>query len=267
MKRDLSPDDVLPRLPQAWRSATWRPLDGGLSNRNWLLEYEDRKAVLKIDESPRQPPFNTRHQEALVQAVAADRGLANVVLHAGDQVYLTEYVEGTVWQASSFNDAENLRDLAMVLRRLHAMPPRQDTRPPSGRKGRLSNAAWVSLRRCRSRSIGVAATTIWLLRISCRHRAFVFSTGNTLATTTRYSTWQRLLSITNYMNNKSASCSMRTSMGMASAGAPGWLSSGDTTRRYCGCGPHRVPHTRLRNDYCVELSEIEPESLTRILRR
>jgi thiamine kinase-like enzyme len=123
MKRDLSPDDVLPRLPQAWRSATWRPLDGGLSNRNWLLEYEDRKAVLKIDESPRQPPFNTRHQEALVQAVAADRGLANVVLHAGDQVYLTEYVEGTVWQASSFNDAENLRDLAMVLRRLHAMPP------------------------------------------------------------------------------------------------------------------------------------------------
>mgnify|MGYP001813704132 FL=1 len=122
MKTDLSPIDVLPQLPQAWRTATWQPLDGGLSNRNWLLECEDRKAVLKIDESPRQPPFNTRHQEALVQASAADRGLANAVLHADGQVYLTEYVEGTVWQASSFNNAGNLRDLAAALRRLHALP-------------------------------------------------------------------------------------------------------------------------------------------------
>lgn len=116
------PPDVLPLLPASWQKSTWRPLDGGLSNRNWLLECDGRKAVLKIDESPRRPPFNTRREEASIQTVAADRGLANPVLYVEDQIYLSEYVDGSVWQVSSLRDADNLRALAAALRRLHALP-------------------------------------------------------------------------------------------------------------------------------------------------
>ncbi len=112
---------VLSQLP-GWEGASWELLDGGLSNRTWLLECDGRKAVLKIDESPRQPPFNTRHEEARIQALAADHGIANGVLHVSEQAYLTDYVEGVVWQASSFSDEINLRDLAAALRRLHALP-------------------------------------------------------------------------------------------------------------------------------------------------
>lgn len=122
MKSRRTPPDILPQLPGSWRKSTWRPLDGGLSNRNWLLECEGHKAVLKIDDRPRRPPFNTRREEAAIQAAAADHGLANRVLYAGDQIYLSEYVDGNVWQASSLRDADNLRELAAALRRLHALP-------------------------------------------------------------------------------------------------------------------------------------------------
>ena len=62
----------------------------------------DRSAVLKIDVEPRVAPYNTRQQEAAVQTVAADAGLAAGVIHADRHIYLTEYVEGTVWSAATF---------------------------------------------------------------------------------------------------------------------------------------------------------------------
>jgi thiamine kinase-like enzyme len=117
-----TPGDVLSRLPDEWRGAAWQVLDGGLNNRTWLLEQDGSKAVLKIDEAARRPPFNSRRKEALIQSAAAAAGLANTVLYSNDGLYLTEYVEGTVWSASSFSVNDNIRTLAAALRRLHALP-------------------------------------------------------------------------------------------------------------------------------------------------
>jgi thiamine kinase-like enzyme len=115
------PDSTLQRLP-GWAGATCELLHGGLSNQTWLLEKDGRCAVLKIDDEPREPPLNTREQEAIIQTAAADVGLASGVLFAADGLYLTDYAKGDVWSAASVADDDNLELLADVLRRVHTLP-------------------------------------------------------------------------------------------------------------------------------------------------
>jgi thiamine kinase-like enzyme len=121
MSESEPPNEVLRDLPE-WQDATWTELAGGLTNRSWLLQQNDRKAVLKIDDQPRQAPYNTRLAEAAVQSAAAQAGLANNVLFADHQVYLTEYVEGAVWNPASLNHEGKIEQLAAALRRLHSLP-------------------------------------------------------------------------------------------------------------------------------------------------
>ncbi len=78
--------------------------------------------MLKIDETPRQLPYNERRTEAQIQMRAAEEGLANRVLLATDTVYMTEYVEGVVWSLDCLEVDANLEQLARALRRLHSLP-------------------------------------------------------------------------------------------------------------------------------------------------
>ena len=117
----VTPQDVIERLSD-WRGAAWSRLHGGMSNHTWLLDKDGRKAVLKIDDRPRGFPFNSREAEAVIQARAARAGLANRVLYADPTTYLTEYVEGAVWDSDWFSDPEKLGQLSKALRRLHALP-------------------------------------------------------------------------------------------------------------------------------------------------
>jgi thiamine kinase-like enzyme len=108
------PDEVLRNLPE-WQNATCTELAGGLTNRSWLLQNGNRKAVLKIDDDPRTAPYNTRLAEAAVQSAAAQAGLANAVLFADDQVYLTEYIEGTGWNPAHLDKEGKIEQLASAL--------------------------------------------------------------------------------------------------------------------------------------------------------
>lgn len=121
MSGRLTPGDVLHRLPD-WQGASWTALSGGLSNRTWQLQKEGRKAVLKIDAEPREAPYSARHEEAGIQSAAAKAGLANPVLFVDDGIYLTEFVDGTVWKRSTLDSEQNLERLARSLKRLHALP-------------------------------------------------------------------------------------------------------------------------------------------------
>ena len=71
-----APEAVLAGIP-GWENAGIRDLDGGLTNRTWLVEAHGERAVLKIDDVPRTLPFNTRRDEARIQTIAAEAGLAN----------------------------------------------------------------------------------------------------------------------------------------------------------------------------------------------
>ena len=116
-----TPESVLADLPQ-WADATISQLDGGLTNRTWLVDTGNRKAVLKIDKAPRSLPYNSRPTEAQIQMRAAAEGLANRVLLATDTVYMTEYAEGVVWSRDCLEEDAILEQLAAALRRLHALP-------------------------------------------------------------------------------------------------------------------------------------------------
>jgi len=117
----LSPENVLAEIP-GWDGASCTELKGGLTNRTWRVDQGDRSAVLKIDDTPRELPFNTRCAEANVQNSAAKAGLAPKVILANDGLYLSEFVEGTVWGRSSFDEEGNLEMLAVALRRVHSLP-------------------------------------------------------------------------------------------------------------------------------------------------
>jgi len=117
----LSPDVILAGIP-GWESARHTKLRGGLTNMTWHVAHGERAAVLKIDEDRREEPFNTRPAEAAVQTLAAKAGLAPKVLFARDGVYLTEYVEGTVWKRGCFATKANIELLAAALKRVHSLP-------------------------------------------------------------------------------------------------------------------------------------------------
>jgi thiamine kinase-like enzyme len=116
-----TPESVLAEFPD-WADAVISELSGGLSNRTWLVEAGNRRAVLKIDEAPREAPFNARRAEAQIQTTAAEQGLANDVLLATDTVYMTEYVDGVVWSLDCLDDDANIEQLAVALRKLHSLP-------------------------------------------------------------------------------------------------------------------------------------------------
>ncbi|MDH3620670.1 MAG: phosphotransferase family protein [Gammaproteobacteria bacterium] len=121
MNNSREPQDVLSQVP-GWEAAAVSQLDGGLTNHTWLIADGERKAVLKIDESIRDEPFNTRPAEARIQARAAERGLAPRVLYYDEQALMTEFVEGVVWEPGCLDRDDNIELVAGTLRRLHAMP-------------------------------------------------------------------------------------------------------------------------------------------------
>lgn len=116
-----TPEAVLADLP-GWAGATIKELSGGFTNRTWIIEAGERRAVLKIDDKPREAPFNSRYAEARIQAAAAEQGLANPVLLATDTVYVTEYMDGDVWSLNCLEDNANLDALAAGLKKLHSLP-------------------------------------------------------------------------------------------------------------------------------------------------
>lgn len=114
-------ESVLAQIP-GWENATHSEVTGGQTNHTFLVEADGRRAVLKIDQTPRGAPYNSRQSEAQIQTRAAEKDLASPVLFANDTAYMTEYLEGVVWSSSCLDEDENLDNLATALRKLHALP-------------------------------------------------------------------------------------------------------------------------------------------------
>ena len=116
-----TPESVLAELP-GWEEASWRELDGCVTNQPYLVEAGGRRAVLKIDEVPRDLPFNSRPIEAKIQKSAEQAGLAARVLHVSDTVLMTEYIDGVIWSLDCLDDNANLESLAVALKKMHSLP-------------------------------------------------------------------------------------------------------------------------------------------------
>jgi len=117
----LTPEEVVAEIP-GWEGASCTELSGGLTNSTWRVTKGAKTGVLKIDDGPREAPFNTRCAEANTQNIAARAGLAPHIILANDGLYFTEFVEGVVWQRSCLEEDSNLVLIAAALQRLHALP-------------------------------------------------------------------------------------------------------------------------------------------------
>lgn len=122
MSSSPNPAAALSRIP-GWADARATPLARGSNNAIFLVERGERRAVLKIGLAGRGFPLNTRADEAAVQGAAYAAGFAPRVLYVDAELLLEEYVAGTAWAEPEFRDAAKLAELAIVLRRLHALPP------------------------------------------------------------------------------------------------------------------------------------------------
>jgi thiamine kinase len=75
-----------------------RPLAGGRSNRNYLLEADGRPLVLRLNASGDLLPGGTRNAEAEAWRSASDAGIAPLLLFAdtANGVLLSEYIDGAL---------------------------------------------------------------------------------------------------------------------------------------------------------------------------
>ena len=126
-----SPQTVLERI-EGWRRSDIEELDGGLTNRTYLVTSGSKRAVLKVDDEPRGKPFNAREVEAGIQQSAHAAGLAPDVLYCDERCLLVEFVEGEVWTAEHLASVENLEKLGRALQRVHALPSSGRTFDASG---------------------------------------------------------------------------------------------------------------------------------------
>lgn len=121
----LSVAALLSRIPGiSSDSATYRALNGGLTNRTFLVQADHRALVLRIAAEHTRDLGLDRATELSILRSAASRGLAPQVVFADADagVLLYEYVSGRVWTAADLANTSNLEALAQLMRSVHELP-------------------------------------------------------------------------------------------------------------------------------------------------
>mgnify|MGYP001820318080 FL=1 len=172
MNRGAGPDEVLAGIP-GWRGASYSELPGGLTNRTLLVEKDGRRAVLKIDPSPRSAPYNSRQDEARIQERAAVLGRANGVLYVEDTVLLCEWGEGKVWTRAHFDVDDNLRRVARALREIHTLPLTGKTFDAAAAAQLYAGSLDASLSGAAERHLAVVEAAPGPMNLCCCHNDLV----------------------------------------------------------------------------------------------
>jgi aminoglycoside phosphotransferase (APT) family kinase protein len=100
-------------------------IGGGKVNRSFLVRTRRGRFVVRLNESTALDPGLDRERELVVQAAAANAGIAPQVIYASPDrtCLITEYLEGRLWTPHYFTRMRDLRSLGARLRMLHSVPP------------------------------------------------------------------------------------------------------------------------------------------------
>ncbi|MFC8731984.1 phosphotransferase [Luteimicrobium sp. NPDC057192] len=101
-------------------TATVVPLDGGYSNDTYLVSGP-ADAVLRVDGHQNDTLGLSRADEVSAIRAAAARGIAPEVVRAGDGYLVTALVPGVLLTPERSHDPAYIRELARVLRQVHAI--------------------------------------------------------------------------------------------------------------------------------------------------
>lgn len=123
---DLSPDqqgaaDRLRGLPIWPAPPRILPCAGGRTNQNFRVEADGRVYFARVGiDLPHH--FLMRENEARSYRLAADAGVAPPLVHAGDGILVTDFVEGRTLRHDEPTEDKHLLLIADALRRMHAAP-------------------------------------------------------------------------------------------------------------------------------------------------
>ena len=104
--------------------ATFRKLEGGLTNRTYRVFQGDTICVLRLDLSYSDVIQSNRLNELSILNKAAKAGLAPNIIFSNLEfgILLTEYLPGRIWKESDLRVTQNIEKLAGLLRSVHALP-------------------------------------------------------------------------------------------------------------------------------------------------
>jgi thiamine kinase len=118
--------EALAHVPGAGsgREVRVRALAGGTANSTYRVQTREGVFVVRLHEPYSEDLGVDRKREAVLHAAAAAAGLASRILAADPQgCYLvTEFLQGTPWDAADLTREPRLRQLARTLCELHALP-------------------------------------------------------------------------------------------------------------------------------------------------
>ncbi len=94
------------------------PLEGGMTNRNYVVRDSGRRYVARVGEDLPHLGID-RRSEAACQAAAHRNGVAPAVIWREDGVLVSEFVSGAALTADCAREPERLERVAKLIRRLH----------------------------------------------------------------------------------------------------------------------------------------------------
>lgn len=118
------PSSVLASIPGFSEARVLERLEGGLTSRSYVVDLGGERFVLRLDTPEAGRLGLNRRAERDVCEALANAGLGPRPLHfdAARGVYLRPYLPGRAWTPDDLRRQENLDRLAVLLRRVHALP-------------------------------------------------------------------------------------------------------------------------------------------------
>lgn len=111
------------QLPFTQTPTLIKELSGGLTNRCYLIELEEQRCVLRINNKAASRLGINRQQEATILQHASQAGIAPEVLYCSPEqgLLISRYLEGHHWHSSELSDETRQSSLVELLQRCHAL--------------------------------------------------------------------------------------------------------------------------------------------------
>jgi len=121
----MNPGHILAKIDRFAMARIVSELAGGPTSDSYLVERDPERFVLRIDTGVAAALGLDRCAEAEILAYVHRNGLGPGPEFAAPEqgILITRYVEGRSWDETDLHDAQRIRRLAALLRRLHALEP------------------------------------------------------------------------------------------------------------------------------------------------
>jgi len=136
-------------------------LGGGPASDSWLLEVSGKKFVLRLDKpAARSLGLDRQAEIKVLQAVsAADIGPEPVWADRARGIMVCTYIEGETWSIEDAGNPALLRELALTLKKLHALPALgRQFEPAAAARRYASDIGTAAARRMAERAGKLAAS-------------------------------------------------------------------------------------------------------------